>query len=543
MLYARFGAGASPSASSVCAESTLVGSLLGVIMTLLFTLASMLSKEHGITMPIMCVIWDAYIATNTSILEFFSFFQNTRNKGSTIQIEKRYRQCQLFIFRTILLAAGTVSMILWRVSKNGDSEPDFVCEQNPAACEPNRVYRFFHFSYLWCFNFWLMLYPFNLCPDWSCESIPLMDETWATDARFPLLMLLWFVMIAFLTHAISSAIGIPKKAQVEAAHKSNEADRRVAVTSFIWMLLPFLMSSNLIVYVGFVVADRTLYLPSFGFCLLLVKGLLDLMDRSKQKPEKAPMRRNATVMMAIVLILTSYTMAQQAQTKRWSKNVLIWGEAYRINPNSCISGMEYGASLVNDGRNIEAMQVLKSTHRLELASNWFTRTLANRAADLDGDNVDDNENRLMEITRMENILSSRFKLVTAMGNAGHCDKARSLIDEGLAWIAEIDYDLRAMQVTEERNTRAEELIGLNWNNKAYLLVARSRCSENLADMIKHAYAAVAARPNLDYATNHAQSVSQISNKAGGIDPETLQLIWTTKEGSQSANLSFGFAAK
>lgn len=40
-----------------------------------------------------------------------------------------------------------------------------------------------------------------------------------------------------------------------------------------WTVVPFLPASNLLFPVGFVVAERVLYLPSMGFCLLVSLGL------------------------------------------------------------------------------------------------------------------------------------------------------------------------------------------------------------------------------------------------------------------------------
>lgn len=42
------------------------------------------------------------------------------------------------------------------------------------------------------------------------------------------------------------------------------------------LVIPFLPASNLFFTVGFVVAERTLYIPSAGYCLLLVIGLKKL---------------------------------------------------------------------------------------------------------------------------------------------------------------------------------------------------------------------------------------------------------------------------
>ena len=39
------------------------------------------------------------------------------------------------------------------------------------------------------------------------------------------------------------------------------------------LVVPFLPSCNLFFHVGFVVAERILYLPSMGFCLLVAIGM------------------------------------------------------------------------------------------------------------------------------------------------------------------------------------------------------------------------------------------------------------------------------
>ena len=354
-------------------QSTLAGSIIGVLLMLVFTLASMLCKEHGVTVPVMCVVWDAYIATNTSIPELWDLLiwrreEDVIHAGMSMSTEvemnkgkdekeadckhsmtsipdhndihvswiKRRRQCILFLIRTVFCAVGCISLSMWRLSKNGDSKPDFVCEQNPAACEPSRLLRFFYYSFLWSFNFWLMLYPLWLSPDWSGGSIPLMTEFWATDPRFGMVLLTWSVMLAVILHSICAAF---TRVFSKTTSSASEIKRRTVLTSFYWMLLPFLMSSNLIVHVGFVVADRTMYLPSFGFCLLLTEVLFYLpsfvLSSSSSSRGRAS---NVVTFTCSLFVLTMYTWKQQVQTKLWSDPVLIWGEAYKLNPASILSG-------------------------------------------------------------------------------------------------------------------------------------------------------------------------------------------------------------
>ena len=47
-------------------------------------------------------------------------------------------------------------------------------------------------------------------------------------------------------------------------------------------MLPFLPSSNVLFKVGFVIAERVLYLPSAGYCLLVAFGF-DRMYKSNRK--------------------------------------------------------------------------------------------------------------------------------------------------------------------------------------------------------------------------------------------------------------------
>lgn len=65
--------------------------------------------------------------------------------------------------------------------------------------------------------------------------------------------------------------------------KSSEGSFALQCASMLLQLaflaLPFLPATNLFFYVGFVVAERVLYMPSIGFCLLLGHGFLHVWNR------------------------------------------------------------------------------------------------------------------------------------------------------------------------------------------------------------------------------------------------------------------------
>jgi hypothetical protein len=50
----------------------------------------------------------------------------------------------------------------------------------------------------------------------------------------------------------------------------------VAALALAMLSIPFLPATNLFFYVGFVVAERVLYVPSMGYCLLLGLGVVKL---------------------------------------------------------------------------------------------------------------------------------------------------------------------------------------------------------------------------------------------------------------------------
>lgn len=49
------------------------------------------------------------------------------------------------------------------------------------------------------------------------------------------------------------------------------------------MVVPFLPASNLLFRVGFVIAERVLYLPSIGYVMLVILGLKRLISISRHK--------------------------------------------------------------------------------------------------------------------------------------------------------------------------------------------------------------------------------------------------------------------
>lgn len=69
---------------------------------------------------------------------------------------------------------------------------------------------------------------------------------------------------------------------------------RILTLGLGFLIIPFLPASNLFFRVGFVVAERVIYLPSIGYCILFTYGFSLL---SKQAKKKVPSKQSAKLMM------------------------------------------------------------------------------------------------------------------------------------------------------------------------------------------------------------------------------------------------------
>jgi hypothetical protein len=176
-----------------------VGSWLLTLCTLVCTLCSLLCKEHGITMPIVCVAWDFLVLSQLSLAEFFGYASADASSAAAPRARLPW------LIRTVVLAIGTVAIALWRISLNGDSQPNLWHDQNPAAFAPERLTRALSFSWIHLLNIWLLAWPTWCCPDWSAKSIALVRSF--ADYRSWIVLAWWALLVAFVVRLVAARRG------------------------------------------------------------------------------------------------------------------------------------------------------------------------------------------------------------------------------------------------------------------------------------------------------------------------------------------------
>lgn len=95
------------------------------------------------------------------------------------------------------------------------------------------------------------------------------------------------------------------------------------LTALAFLTLPFIPATNMFFYVGFVVAERVLYLPSVGYCLLLGLGA------ARIRRTKVHLRGAAVALTLLLIIFSVRTIRRNLD---WHSEENLYAAAIPVNP-------------------------------------------------------------------------------------------------------------------------------------------------------------------------------------------------------------------
>ena len=188
---------------------------------------------------------------------------------------------------------------------------DFIlpCSQDNPAVMLATPYRQLHWLYLSFVNAWLLLNPSLICADWSMGSLPLIRSL--TDIRN---------LATVVTLTGTAVLGLHGLSSGEEKTKSS------LLFALSLIVFPYIPASNLFFPVGFVVAERVLYLPSMGFCMLVALGCWKIMKQGK-------VARNLVKFLLCVLLL-SHSVKTVMRNRDWYSNMSLFSSGVKINPSN-----------------------------------------------------------------------------------------------------------------------------------------------------------------------------------------------------------------
>jgi len=466
---------------------------------------SLLSKETGITTLVVCAIWDAVIACGFNLHTALSGWAAT-----SAEVRCVWRG---WAVRTAMLAVMTIAVGIWRLWLNGESGATFIAEQNPAAAAESRLERGLSYSWIYIRNLGLLVYPHQLCCDWTGGAIPNVESL--GDWRVKWIALLygsfasWLVWVLRKRAQPKDADDKVEKVRIDAL----ECCKKDTVMAMTWLILPFLMSMNLITVVGFVMADRVLYLSALGWCMclptlpriltLVVQSSLASPSSSVQSPaepdassgegkpasEQPGLRRfRHYLAVAVMAIMATYSYLCHYQNRVWRNESSLWGNGYSVNPKGHLIMSDWGKSLANEGRYLEAIGVLE-----------------------------------VAMDRSPGTVTLMGSLGLSYAYTGRCDKAMPFFQRGLLYSSQGEGLSDNLSGTIEEG-KQQVMVGIFY-------VGYSHCATNLQSMLDYVKKALEVHPTSSFAMDHmvkvtgiVQNVYRQSDRGNKLDLRMIEVI-------------------
>uniref|UniRef100_A0A8C2CUI4 dolichyl-phosphate-mannose--protein mannosyltransferase n=1 Tax=Cyprinus carpio TaxID=7962 RepID=A0A8C2CUI4_CYPCA len=292
-------------------------SVLWIFGSILLCAVAMLCKEQGITVLGVNAAYDILMVCNLNIYELA-------------------HQLSGLLMRLALLFLGGSFLLYARWRIMGTGPPSFTEVDNPASFAENVILRIVNYNYYYSLNAWLLLCPWWLCFDWSMGCVPLIKS--ATDWRIVWPLLLWCCLMGLVYQALCS-------------QDSNK--RRTLTFGLVLLVIPFLPASNLFFRVGFVIAERVLYLSSAGYCLILAYAVGFCSCHWKKHKVSA------------TLTLLCVNVARSAQrSQQWRSEQSLFASALSVCPLNAKVHYNVGKNLADRGNQSAAVKYYREAVRL-----------------------------------------------------------------------------------------------------------------------------------------------------------------------------------
>ena len=167
---------------------------------------------------------------------------------------------------------------------------------------------------------------------------------------------------------------------------------RTVMFSLLFMLLPFLPASNIFQTVGFVAAERTLYSPSLGWCVLVARGAERLLSRARGLPLPLSLSLHLTI---LSLLLTTSARLLTRNTV-WASRADLFRSGLASTPNNAKVWYNYGNFLRDQEDKDRARLCYKESVRL-----WPEYVIALNNLATVTDNQTDIENLLLKALHLD----------------------------------------------------------------------------------------------------------------------------------------------
>ncbi|CAL8359015.1 unnamed protein product [Lota lota] len=311
-------------------DHSIVWTPIGV--TVVLVAAATLCKEQGITVVGICCVHEVFIAQGFTLpMLVDTFLQVLRDKACF-----PYTVLQTLL-KLMVLVISTLLLVIVRVQVIQSQLPVFTRFDNPAAVSPAPTKQL-TFNYLLPVNAWLLLHPSELCCDWTMGTIPLVESF--LDTR------------NLATLAFYTLLGLLAYHSLRYGHSS----AKTVIMALSLIVLPFVPASNLFFPVGFVVAERVLYVPSMGFCVLVAHGFRVVSRKGHLKKMS---------WMVVGVLLATHAVKTFNRNWDWESEYTLFTSALKVNKNNAKLWNNVGHALENQNNYERALRYFLQATRVQ----------------------------------------------------------------------------------------------------------------------------------------------------------------------------------
>ncbi|VVC24336.1 Hypothetical protein CINCED_3A015339 [Cinara cedri] len=323
------------------AKTKQITTMTNFIITLICCILScmaMLCKEQGLMIMTFCGVYEVIVINK---ITFHSLMKHVKISKMTKLFKKESSE------RLFFLVMGFFLILYGRWTVMG-SPPVFQQIDNPASFLKSPIERIINYSFIYIINIWILICPVWLCFDWSMGCISLIQlNTFPKDLRMFIVFGFWTILLLVIYKLFFSK------------NYDKNFDKKQIQMGFLLGLLSFLPASNLMFTVGFVIAERVLYLPSAGFIIIVVLGIRRLCFNSFTQK---------VVGMFIILLVYMHSVRTYNRSKDWNNELNLFQSALKVCPMNAKVHYNLAKSLADIGKTEEAINCYK--HALLLHPNY-----------------------------------------------------------------------------------------------------------------------------------------------------------------------------
>ncbi|XP_019854061.1 PREDICTED: transmembrane and TPR repeat-containing protein 4-like isoform X2 [Amphimedon queenslandica] len=312
---------------------------------------SMLCKEQGITVLAVCIFYELLLKSRRIWLHL---------RGALKLTGGIY-----YLYNNIILFTLSLGLALLARLLISQGRPAFVYSDNPTSFSDSILIRTLTYSHLTSLNVWLLMCPSLLCFDWSMGSIVLVKTL--NDYRNIGSVTLFAFLIIIIIKNVVEFFRPPKVSQTTTRVSSHNRSSLSTLISTLWpgeknnsfacllglslLIIPYIPASNLFFPVGFVLAERVLYLPSVGYCLLVSHGFYAINERLRRGAKRPTPEAilSKPLMTLFILILLMFSAKTLIRNWEWGDTERLAVSGLKVNPLNAKVHFAMGNVLAQQG--------------------------------------------------------------------------------------------------------------------------------------------------------------------------------------------------